>query len=157
MPAPPSTKFKKQCIIAPAAAEEDTSLIDGKFEELHGLVAFINRSTPVIVMPDTAAEVSVINEKLVKKEWAQPTSTKGGFAGVQEFKSTVMKGERTVHIQLGWGSDMIHLDLRPSCSAMSDLKGADILLGLPGLRELDATIECSQKLIFLTHQKHGSF
>ena len=64
-----------------------------------------------------------------------------------------MKGERTVPIQLRWCSDMIHLDLRPSCSAMSDLKGADILLGLPGLRELDATIECNQKRIFFNSSK----
>ena len=169
--APSEVNTKRAKNVTEPVCEAVSENLDGKFQELLGFVAFIppangsvgmsntyiENAQPVIVVPDTAAEVSVIDMKLVNKLWTSPTQTEVEIAGALDFGDKQLQGERRVPTQLRWGSEMIHLDLRPSSNVLKELRGADILMGVPALKSLGAIIDCAQHRLFIANMKQWIF
>ena len=116
-----------RCVVAATTKKGHTSE-----HQLHGFIVHLETGNgppiPAIAVPDTAAEVSVIAASLTQPSWEVMCSKIESVAGVGG--DCTLTGKVAVPLRLRYHAPPIKLKFRPSPSALDELRGAHMILGL---------------------------
>jgi hypothetical protein len=144
------------CVIAPATKARAPKV------QLHGFVAFLETATdavqPIIVVPDTAAEATVISASVVQPTWETVSTRIDSVSGVGG--DSKLKEKTSVPIRFRYGGTLVRLLAYPAESALSELRGAHMIIGLKemgllkmkfnaGDRSLQLTVNGNTTVLFL--------
>ena len=137
----------EHCVIAPTVRGKAPKV------QLHGMIAFLvtdgnSPKVPIIVVPDTAAEATVITASLAQSTWETASNRIDSVAGVGG--DSTLKQKTSVPLQFRYGSKTVRMLAYPAESALNELRGAHMIIGLKEMGLLRMKFNASDRSVQMT-------